>query len=177
LRRKPGSGAKKPDNLIPLSLRIEPETLEQLQRPSTFKLGLRPISDDIRKRLKWTLDIAPMDDPTREFLKDVALLAAEVANETGSEWHTHPGAHLAFRQAILSRLARLRPQGDDVMFGPRPHRTGPSNDPQEIGIWAEHDINLSRKLSRKERENYRQTKEASWQDIVRLHGERTERQP
>jgi hypothetical protein len=162
---------EKADNLRPLGLRLEPETIRQLRVAHGGKPGAK-LSDEIRKRLRWTLDIDPVDDPTREFLKDVALLAMEIRRETGSAWHSHPGAHIAFRQAILSRLNRLEPKGGELRFGPRPGRTRPSDDPHEIGLWAEHDVNFTRNLSRKEREDFRREKVEIHQEIVRFQEEK-----
>lgn len=173
--QSPPAASEQSDNLRPIGLRLEPETIQQLRLAYGGKPGAK-LSDEIRKRLRWSIEIDPIDDATREFLKDVALLAAEIQAETGSTWHSHRGAYIALRQAILSRLARLEPKHGDMTFGPRRRRTGPHDAPQEIGIWAEYDVNSSRNLSIKARKNYRQLKESAWQEIVRLHGEKNEGQ-
>ena len=65
-------------------------------------------------------------------------LPRRCSTRTGCTWHDHSGAHLAFRQAILSRLARLKPKEGPTTFGERPHQTGPGDDPQIIGQWVEY---------------------------------------
>jgi hypothetical protein len=166
---------EKTDNLRPIGLRLEPETIRQLRVAYGGKPGAK-LSDEIRKRLRWTLDIEPIDEPTKEFLKDIALLATEIELETGSQWHSHPGSFVAFRQAILSRLARLKPPGKDLKFGPRPRRTVPGDTPEEIGVWAEFEIHTMRDAPAKVRANYRLAKEGSWGEIVRLKQEKNEGQ-
>jgi len=96
----------------------------------------RSVAEEIRLRVERTLELDSMDGPTREFFKGLVLMPAEIQRETGTVWHKHAGAWAAFRQAILSRLKRLQPQGATA-FGARPHQSQPGDDPEEIGIWAE----------------------------------------
>jgi hypothetical protein len=141
------------------------DMLERLRRSE------RGVSDEVRRRVALTLDADAYDEPTRELAGEIMRMAAEVELETGAAWHSHAGSHAAFRQAILSRLSRLKPEGFAV-FGERPHQSGPGDDPQEIGIWAEHAVWQSRGWSAEERERFRAAKESSFQEIVRLHQER-----
>jgi len=151
---------------IQTGLRLEPEILDQLRSSE------RGISDEIRDRLKWTLDLEPLDKPTKELLEAVARMASEIELETGTPWHAHAGSHAAFRQAILSRLARIKPEGPTA-FGARPHRTQPGPEvPEEIGIWTEYSVWEGRDQSQAGRERIRAEMEKSYQEIMRLRSER-----
>jgi hypothetical protein len=129
------------------------------------------VAEEIRRRIARTIGADAYDEPTRELADDIMRMAAEVELETGAAWHSHAGSHAAFRQAILSRLSRLKPEGFTA-FGERPHQSDPGDDPQEIGIWAEHAVWQTRDWSAEERERFRATKESSFQEIVKLHQER-----
>jgi hypothetical protein len=174
-KRYPLGPPPKPEPpLIPMAFRIDRETLGRL-RDVCASMTVHGLSDEIRKRLKWSFEIEPIDVPTKEFLKDIALLAAEIEHETGSPWHGHACSYAAFRQAILSRLARLKPQSDNLAFGARPRRSGPADDPQEIGVWAEYHVEQTRNMSAEDRDGVRRAKEMSWQEIVRLQQEKQEK--
>jgi hypothetical protein len=125
------------------------------------------VSGDMRRRLDWTFDLEPVDEPTQALLTRIARMAEEVQLETGADWHDHPGAFAAFRQAILSSLARLKPEGS-TEFGKRPHQSNPGDDPKEIGVWAEFEVWNMRDASREQRQNYRTEKERSFREIVKL---------
>jgi hypothetical protein len=96
----------------------------------------RSIADEIRTRVEQSLDHDVADKSAREWADGIALMPAEIEKETGAVWHKHLGAWRAFRRAILERLARSKP-GGTIKFGARPHQTGHSDDPEEIGIWVE----------------------------------------
>lgn len=125
------------------------------------------LAEEIRWRAEWLLALEPVDQPTLDLLAAVARMAAELERETGSAWHAHAGSFAALRQAILSKLARIKPEGD-LEFGPRPHRADASDDPQEIGIWAEFSDWTTRDLAPAGRLQYRLAKEQSFAEIMKL---------
>jgi hypothetical protein len=145
---------------------LPPDVLDQLRRS---ELG---VSEEIRRRVALTLEDDAYDAPTRELVRGIMRLAAEVERETGCAWHDHSGAHLAFRQAILSRLARLKPKQGPITFGERPHQTGPGDDPQIIGQWVEYSAWETRDWTPEALEQLRIGKEESWREIVRLQQQR-----
>ncbi len=113
-----------------------PEELAELLEAASTKSG-RSLSAEVCARIEESFAKESVDKPTRDFLDGLALLPAAIELETGAAWHKHAGAHAVFRQAILSRLARLKPPGS-IAFGKRPHQAIPgSDDPEEIGIWIE----------------------------------------
>ena len=59
-------------------------------------------------------------------------MPAEIALETGANWHEHAGAHEALVQAIRARLDELKPKGSTA-FGDRPHATVFDDDPNNLG--------------------------------------------
>lgn len=125
----------------------------------------RSLSDEIRTRIEPSLELDALDKPTREFFERIALMPAEIERETGIAWHEHAGAWAAFRKAILKRLMRLKPQGT-IVFGPRPHQSNPSDDPEEIGIWAEANLfeNPHFTTSR-----HRAVMEKTFREIMEIH--------
>jgi hypothetical protein len=129
------------------------------------------ISGDLRRRLDWTFDLEPVGKQTLALLTQIARMAYEVRLETGAPWWGHPGAHAAFSQAILSNLARLKPEGS-TEFGERQYQSIPGDDPQEIGVWVEHDVWSMRNASPEQRLAYRAEKERSYREIVKLHEQR-----
>jgi hypothetical protein len=129
------------------------------------------VSGDMRRRLDYTFDLEPVDETTLALLTRIARMAEEVRLETGAAWHQHPGAHAAFRQAILSNLARLKPEGS-TKFGERPNRSMAEDDPQEIGTWIEHDVWSTRDASHGERRASRIEKQATYREIARLRKQR-----
>jgi hypothetical protein len=135
------------------------DMLERLRRSE------RGVSDEVRRRVALTLDADAYDEPTRELAGEIMRMAAEVELETGAAWHSHAGSHAAFRQAILSRLARLKPEGPTA-FGERPRQSGPGDDPQEIGMWAEHAVWEARGWSAEERQRLRLAEENTFRRIL-----------
>jgi hypothetical protein len=138
------------------------EVLEELRQSE------RGVSEEIRAHVSWRLNLNPVDNATLELLRDVARMAADVERETGAAWHTHAGSHATFRQALLSRLARLKPEGP-MAFGERPHRADPNDDPEEVGVWIEHGVWETRDWSRKGREQLRLAKERSLRELYEMN--------
>jgi hypothetical protein len=137
-----------------------------------LKEGDGGVSEQIRQRVERSFDHGAfesrIDHQTREFIIAVAECAREVELETGDAWHSHAGAHAAFRQAILSLLARLKPEGP-IAFGDRSHQSMPGNDPQEVGIWVEYTVHTDSELSFEQRDRLRAEKEKTFREIVALH--------
>jgi hypothetical protein len=148
---------------------IDPRMLE------TLKASALGVSEEIRRRVAVTLEADVYDEPTRHLATEIMRIAAEVECETGAAWHSHAGAWLAFRQAILARMKRLEPQGPTA-FGERPHQSGPYDDPLEIGIWAEYQVFTETELgwSTEHRKFVRKMREKNHQDIVKLYREQQE---
>jgi hypothetical protein len=134
----------------------------------------RSVAEEIRTRLAQTVKVEQeADQATIDLMRDIPRLAKEIELETGAAWHAHPGSYLAFRQAILSRLARLKPEGADPLgkpptFGERPHQSGPGGDPQQIGIWAEYSVWENRDLDDEARVSLREAMEKNWREMVKL---------
>jgi hypothetical protein len=161
-----GDFVVKKRTLVQTGLRLDSDLLDKLRNTE------RGTSDEIRDRLKWTLDLEPLDKPTKELLEAVARIAAEIELETGTAWHEHAGSHAAFRQAILSRLARNKPEGPTA-FGDRPHQSQPGPDaPEEIGIWTEYRVWEWRDRSRDDRDSIRAALEQSYREILQLRTQR-----
>lgn len=151
-----------------LPVALPTETRSQLEA-SAAAAG-HSLAEEIRRRIGLTLEADDFDAPTRELAGEIMRLAAEVEMETGATWHNHAGTHAAFRQAILSRLARLKPSGPTA-FGTRPHQTQPDDDPQKIGIWAEHSVWETREWSPAARERLRAATIETLKKIRELHDE------
>lgn len=108
---------------------------------SAAKTSGRSIADEIRTRveLSFMRDVL-MDEQTLEFLDGLALMPPEIERETGGVWHKHAGSFAVFKEAILKRLSRLKPEGS-FAFGKRPHQAVPLDDPEGIGSWIEMQLN------------------------------------
>jgi hypothetical protein len=129
----------------------------------------RSLGDEIRTRVEQSFEQAAVAKPTRDLQEAVARMAAEIERETSRAWHQHAGAHATLRQAILSRLARLKPKGS-TEFGDRPHRAIPATeDPQEIGMWVESRVWQTRDWPAEARERLRLESEKTLREIVALH--------
>jgi hypothetical protein len=124
------------------------------------------LAEEVRGRLKWTTDLEPLDVPTRELIEAIASIAQDIESETGASWHSHAGSHAAFRQAILSHLARAKPEGS-TDFGARPNRTVAYDDPREIGIWIEHGVWQTSGWTREAREKLRAESAKVFQEILK----------
>lgn len=155
-----------------INVSLPPELRGQLDAASA-ESG-KSVADEIRSRLEWVFRLdgfEPVDNPTLDLLSGIARIAADLVRETGSAWHAHAGTHSALRQAIRSRLERVRPEGDPA-FGPRPHRAGAFDDPQQIGMWAEFNDWEHRDFEPAARQRLRQAMEKSWQEIMELQQRR-----
>jgi hypothetical protein len=71
------------------------------------------IAEEIRRRLDESYDYDAQDAPTRSLMDAIGRFAELVRLQTGRSWHEHPAANRVMRHAITSRLARLRPPGED----------------------------------------------------------------
>jgi plasmid stability protein len=107
-----------------------PDELRARLDAASAKSG-RSVAEEIRSRVEASFAEAA-DQPTHDFLRGVALMAAEIARETGAVWHKHPGAYDHFVDAIVRRLKVLKPQGSTA-FGHRPHATVPDDDLDRLG--------------------------------------------
>jgi hypothetical protein len=132
------------------------------------------LGGEIKRRVEWTFSLEPTDEPTRSLIEAIALMAADVERETGTPWHSHPGSHLAFRQAISGYLAALRPREGLFAFGPRPHQADPSDDPEEIGLGIQQQIRfgIERGWGREEREESRLFREKNLRELMEFHHQR-----
>jgi hypothetical protein len=128
----------------------------------------RSIADEIRVRVEATFALETVDKPTRDFLEGLALMPAEIEHETGAAWHKHAGAYVVFREAILRRLARLKPEGT-IAFGRRPHQAIPGDDPEGIGLSIEENLSTDPNYTHSA---WRAAMEKSYREIVKLHQQR-----
>jgi TraY domain len=146
-----------------------PDDLAARLETASKKSG-RSLSAEICARVEASFARDALDKPTRDFLDGVALIPAEIEREAGVSWHAHAGALFAFRQAIASRLARLKAQlkpKDSETFGPRPHKTIPGPlTPHELGVAVEYHLwqtpNFTNSQLRTEMEN-------TLREIEKLH--------
>lgn len=131
----------------------------------------RSLGDEIRTRVEASFAREAVDQPTRDFLEGLALMPAEIELETSTAWHSHAGAFAVFRQAILSRLARLKAhlklEGGSIAFGKRPHQTVPGpGDPHEIGLSIEQHLHADPNFTNS---RVRRATEETYREIVKLH--------
>jgi hypothetical protein len=80
--------------------------------------------------------VETVDARTRELADAVIRFTHDVKQETGREWYAHPAANRALRFAVTARLARLKPEGDDMFKAgelPNNRIITSSEDPQAIG--------------------------------------------
>ena len=112
-----------------------PDDLRAQLDAASAKSG-RSVAEEIRSRVEGSFAREVADRPTRDFIEGVALMAAEVARETGANWHQHAGAHEALTRAIQLRLEALKPKGSTA-FGDRPHATVSDDDPYRLGALIE----------------------------------------
>jgi hypothetical protein len=132
----------------------------------------RSLSAEICARIEQSFAHGAVDKPTRDFLDGLALMPPEIELETGAAWHKHAGAWATFRQAILRRLARLKPSGT-IAFGKRPHQAMPgSDDPEEIGIWIEEHLSTDPNYTHSA---LRAALAKSYREIVKLHQQRQQK--
>jgi len=129
----------------------------------------RSLSAEILARLEASFARDALDKPTRDLLDGLALMPDEIEIETGAVWHKHPGAWAVFRQAILRRLAELKPEGVTISFGKRPHQAFPGDDPEEIGTQIELHLRINPDFTQS---SFRQAMEKSFYEIAKLHEHR-----
>jgi hypothetical protein len=106
------------------------------QLDAASKKSGESVAEQIRRRIEASFAREAADEPTRDFLEGVALMAAEIELETGANWHQHAGAHEVLAQAIRARLDELKPKGSTA-FGDRPHATVFDDDPNQLGLIVE----------------------------------------
>jgi hypothetical protein len=155
-----------------INLSLPPELRSELD--ATSARSRKSIADEIRSRLEWMFELdwlEPVDKPTLDLIAAVARMAAELGRETGAPWHAHAGSHAVLRQEILSRLARLKPEGA-AAFGPRPHRAEPYDDPAQLGVELEFSDWETRDYGRAARRRLRLAKEQSFAEILKLQQQR-----
>jgi hypothetical protein len=58
--------------------------------------------------------------------------------------------------------------GKPPTFGERPHQSGPGDDPQQIGMWAEYSVWENRDLDDEARVRLREAMEKNWREMVKL---------
>jgi hypothetical protein len=146
--------------VLPVELRAELDA-------ETAKSG-KSLADEIRTRVEWTLDLAPVDKPTERLLKVVALMAAYLERECGAPWHAHAGTHAAFRTGVLSYLLGLKPDGT-VAFGERPHCAVPGDDPEVIGVSIQEWIRDTLDWTREQREDSRLYREKNLRELLEFN--------
>jgi hypothetical protein len=142
------------------------ELRAQLDAAST-KSGAS-VAEEIRRRVEVSFTQEDVDKPTRNFLHGLALMPAEIELETGAAWHKHAGAWAVFREAILRRLAQLKPEGT-IVFGKRPHQAIPGDDPEVIGLSIEENLSTDPNYTHSA---WRAAMEKSYREIVKLHQQR-----
>ena len=113
-----------------------PDDLRARLDAASAKSGLS-VAEEIRSRVEASFAREAADKPTADFIEGVALMPAEIALETGANWHEHAGAHEALVQAIRARLDELKPKGSTT-FGDRPHGTVFDDDPNHLGLMVEY---------------------------------------
>jgi predicted DNA-binding protein len=108
-----------------------PDDLRARLDDASEKSG-RSVAEEIRVRLETSLERdVDVDKPSTDFLENVARMAAEIARETGANWHQHAGAHEVLTLAIQQWLEPLKPKGPTA-FGNRPHATVSTDDPRQL---------------------------------------------
>jgi hypothetical protein len=99
------------------------------------------LSEEIRRRLEDSFKVDGLRLEDRALIAAVAKLIGLVRVQTGHEWNQHPGSHRTLCDAIATKLARLKPEGDPV-FGPdelpKSRLVAPgSDDPKTMGVALE----------------------------------------
>ena len=98
---------QKPD-LVQTAVRLPREMLDRLRRS---ELGA---SEEIRCRLACSLEADRIDPTTRELATDIIALAELVRLDVVADWKSDPGAHAAFRSAVLALIDEYKPKGAPV---------------------------------------------------------------
>jgi hypothetical protein len=103
-----------------------------------LKQGEGGASEEIRRRLQQSYDDEQLfDNPTRQLMREVGILAVFIKDATGKDWHSHAAARAAFESGIASLFAQR-----GFPAGPREFKPGElpsprwvaSDDPMVIGI-------------------------------------------
>jgi hypothetical protein len=100
------------------------------------------VAEEIRQRVERTFVDEQIDPETHKLMAAVSNLDVLVRLQTNHRsWHSHPGAHRVFRNAIVARLARLKPAGEPA-FGPddlpqHPLVAAPPDDLEAMGMGLE----------------------------------------
>jgi plasmid stability protein len=113
------------------------------------------VAEEIRRRVERTFIEDALDPPLRALIDDIVELAELVRLDVAGAWHTDPGAHAAFRSAVLALIGERSPDGVPTfgavrdLFGAGISK---SDDPDTIGraLVRHHD------RIKAEREKYRQ---------------------
>jgi hypothetical protein len=128
--------------------RAKPPETKQKQLPISLTPHLRreleaaaaksgvSLGEEVRQRLFKSFADETVNTHTRELADAVIRFALDVKQETGREWYAHPAANRALRFAVTTRLARLKPEGDDTFRAdelPNNRIITSSEDPQAIG--------------------------------------------
>jgi hypothetical protein len=143
-RQRRPKAVKKPSSTDEKMTQLKVSLPDQLrsQLETAVEGTSRSLGDEIRKRIDAGLDREErLDDQTLRLAYAIDRLASYVFLQTGHHWHDHPAANRVMRHAITARLARLRPEGDQV-FRPDElpkHRlvASGSDDPEAMGLGLE----------------------------------------
>jgi len=149
-----------------LKIALPDELRAQLDAASA-KSG-RSVAEEIRSRVEATFALETVDKSTRDFIAGIARMPAEIELETGAAWHKHAGAYVVFREAILRRLARLKPEGS-IAFGKRPQQAIPGDDPEGIGLSIEENLWTDPNYTRSE---WRAAMGKNLREIIKLQQQR-----
>lgn len=128
---------------------------------SALKSGVS-LGEEVRRRLFQSFADETVDARTRDLSDSVIGFAADVGRETGRAWYDHPAANCVLKFAITSRLARLKPEGNDVFDAdelPKNRLLTSSEDPEAIGQTIEAFDFKARSNNRWRSENERTRKE------------------
>jgi hypothetical protein len=87
---------------------LPPEMIEQLKESE------RGLSEEIRHRLRQSLDADKYDQRTRKLADDVMELSRLIAEQAKLEWHQHPEVHAALSGAVQLYLEHLAPKPEGV---------------------------------------------------------------
>jgi hypothetical protein len=159
-----------------LNITLSPELRGKLNEAS--QTSGKSIAEEVRARLDWLFGVdwfEPVDKPTMDLLRSFAMMGVELERETGQSWHTNPGTHAAFKQAITTRLDRLKPEGEIVgSWEGRAHQALPLDDPAEIGTVIEFDDLEIHHLEPAERKQRRLSKEKVFQALRELRQRKQE---
>jgi hypothetical protein len=88
----------------------------------------RPVSEEVRERIRDTLVDEEWFDPSARWLGDeVKILAREVLRQTGYSWRRHPKSYEVLLEAITTLLEQVRPgpvEGEDKWGADDPRTLG-----------------------------------------------------